>query len=156
MRLGAWLNVKRESMKGSLSSSPCLLQRSRSEAVSSSHAKPIGFLAACLSNNVLLSSLWPTMEGLSSVSSYSLASSAYQITFRTFSFNNGNKGAIALDFNTTAYLLLVDADLYLRVVLEGATRLHHQLVDAPVLQVLLQDQGTAVRRQVEHVGSVDV
>ena len=48
------------------------------------------------------------------------------------------------------HLFLVVADLDLRVVLEGAAGLHRQLVDAPVLQVLLQHQGAAALRHVEH------
>ena len=54
------------------------------------------------------------------------------------------------------HLFLVVADLDLWVVLEGAAGLHHELVDAPVLEVLLQHQGAAAHRQVEHVRPVDV
>ena len=54
------------------------------------------------------------------------------------------------------HLFLVVADLDLGVVLEGAAGLHHELVDAPVLEVLLQHQGAPAHRQVEHVRPVDV
>ena len=54
------------------------------------------------------------------------------------------------------HLFLVVADLDLWVVLEGAAGLHHELVDAPVLEVLLQHQGAPAHRQVEHVRPVDV
>ena len=54
------------------------------------------------------------------------------------------------------HLLLVDANLNLWVVFERAARLHHELVDAPVLQVLLQDKRAAVGGKVEHVGAVNV
>ena len=54
------------------------------------------------------------------------------------------------------HLFLVVADLDLWVVLEGAAGLHHELVDAPVLEVLLQHQRAPAHRQVEHVRPVDV
>ena len=47
-------------------------------------------------------------------------------------------------------VLLALADVNLGVVLEGAAGLHRQLVDAPVLEVLLQHQGAAALRHVEH------
>ena len=47
-------------------------------------------------------------------------------------------------------VFLALADVNLGVVLEGAAGLHRQLVDAPVLQVLLQHQGAAALRHVEH------
>ena len=47
-------------------------------------------------------------------------------------------------------VLLALADVNLGVVLQGAAGLHRQLVNAPVLQVLLQHQGAAALRHVEH------
>ena len=43
-----------------------------------------------------------------------------------------------LGFSLLLPLLLLDAELYLGVVLEGAAGLQDQLVDLPVLKVLLQ------------------
>ena len=53
-------------------------------------------------------------------------------------------------------LFFVDAGVNFRIVLEGAAGFHHELVDAPVLHVLLDDQGAAGSRQVEGVRPVDV
>ncbi len=46
-------------------------------------------------------------------------------------------------------LLLLRADLHLRVVLQRAAGLQHHLVHAPVVKVVLEDQGAAALREVQ-------
>ena len=53
-------------------------------------------------------------------------------------------------------VLLALQDVHLRVVLQGAARLHGELVHPPVRDVLLEDQGAAVLCGVETVGPVHV
>jgi hypothetical protein len=53
-------------------------------------------------------------------------------------------------------LFFIDAGVDFRIILESAAGLHHELVDAPVLHVLLDDQGATGRRQVKGVCPVNV
>ena len=51
---------------------------------------------------------------------------------------------------------LLDAEFDLGVEPEGAARLEKQLVDAPVLEVVLGDEGTEATCEVQSPASVDV